>query len=249
MHQEKIHSLSPQELQFFTEAQDYLQAHPELMTELSTQGIFALLLEKGLEARQNGNYGIAACVVVRDQGQEIIVFGQNSLISEENPHGHAEMNAMKDSHILIQNPDQLRSFIQAGKAIYRKNPAATTPEKIIYTTLEPCPMCTVGSAVNGGINRVVIGEPDELAGALSPERLSNLAPLWKQIAEGQGLEVEFCQNEDSVGEYYVPIELQRHLSVLFFQTREKLDQHLSEHGFIDLFKLIAIARLQIDLDE
>jgi len=71
-----------------------------------------------------------------------------------------------------------------------------------------------------------MGVPDDFAGALAPERLANLAPLWKQIAEGQGLQVTFCQNEDEQASHYVPAELQRHLLNLFFQTREKLDDHL-----------------------
>jgi len=36
---------------------------------------------------------------------------------------------------------------------------------------------------------VVIGVADDFAGALAPERLNNLAPLWKQIADVQNLQL------------------------------------------------------------
>jgi hypothetical protein len=102
-------------------------------------------------------------------------------------------------------------------------------------------MCTVGACINGGVNEVVMGVPDDFAGGLAPDRLANLAPLWKQIADGQGLAVTFCQNEDEHAPNYIPVELQQHLLNLFFQTREKLDDHLKEHGFIDFSKLLMIA--------
>jgi len=84
---------------------------------------------------------------------------------------------------------------------------------------------------------VVIGVADDFAGALAPERLNNLAPLWKQIADGQNLQVAFSQNTHDQEKYFVPAELQKHLVNLFFQTKQNLDKHLEEHGFIDFSKL------------
>jgi len=136
--------LSPAETDFFTDAQSYLSANPKLQIEQSTQGMFALLLKQGIEARKKGNYGIAASLVVSGQGQEIVVCGQNTLISEENPHGHAEMNAVKNARLIMQNPDQLTQAVKQGQAIIRPNSEATEFRKTLCTTLEPCPMCTVG---------------------------------------------------------------------------------------------------------
>lgn len=38
----------------------------------------------------------------------------------------------------------------------------------------------------------------------------------------------------------MPAELQKHLVNLFFQTKQNLDKHLEEHGFIDFSKLLML---------
>lgn len=224
---------------FINRVQSYLNREKSNNTlQYSPQEYFTMLLQKGLETRMNGNYGIAAAYIVRSNGVEIIFFGPNSIISEGNPHGHAEMNATKGAVSLLQIPDdQRQSYLEqeeaAGHLIVRKAPH-TDFETVLYTTLEPCPMCTVGAVINSGVQNVVVGTEDVFAGQLEQTRLSAMAPLWKQMADTQGLNVTFAQSqtpEDS--NTFVPVELLNLLNDLFFQTKEPLDARLSQNAFLD----------------
>lgn len=92
-------------------------------------------------ARQGYDEGgcpIGGVIVDNDTG-EILGQGRNSLVQEGNPILHGEMSALRD----------------AGRRANRHN---TT----MYTTLQPCFMCT-GAIVQFGIPRVVIGDSTNAA--------------------------------------------------------------------------------------
>jgi cytosine/creatinine deaminase len=80
-----------------------------------------------------GGCPIGAVLVDNDTG-EVLGEGHNALVQEGNPIIHGEMAALRD----------------AGRPINRHN--AT-----MYTTLQPCFMCT-GAITQFGIPRVVIGD-------------------------------------------------------------------------------------------
>src|SRR5580704_7619524 len=73
-------------------------------------------------------------VIVDNESGDILGEGHNALVQEGNPIIHGEMAALRD----------------AGRLINRHN--AT-----MYTSLQPCFMCT-GAIVQFGIPRVVIGD-------------------------------------------------------------------------------------------
>jgi cytosine/creatinine deaminase len=90
-----------------------------------------------------GGCPIGAVLVDNNTG-EVLGEGHNALVQEGNPILHGEMAALRD----------------AGRLINRHN---TT----IYTTLQPCFMCT-GAIAQFGVPRVVIGDA---ANASSDETL------------------------------------------------------------------------------
>lgn len=228
------------------EAQAYMAEREGHIEEHSAEDYFTMLLERGLDAREQGNYGIAAAMVVRSGGTELIIFGQNDTVSAQNPLGHAEMNTVVTA-MKINNGgiDALKALSAEGQVIVRNAPH-TDDETFLVTTLEPCPMCTVGAAINAKAKKVLVGTPDAPGGQLEKSRLEALSPVWQDLAEKQQLEAVFAQSDDPAElATYLPSELQGLLLRLFFETKEPIDQHLGEKGFLPLLDLVAIAQLAL----
>jgi hypothetical protein len=99
---------------------------------------------------------------------------------------------------------------------------------LFSTTLEPCPMCTT-AILNSRIGKVIIAAPDEDGGALAPERLRRLPPIWPKLAASQGLRVAFT-SEDAEGDpdTYVPGALSDLLVQAFLDTKEARDARLEK---------------------
>ncbi len=82
-------------------------------------------------------------VIVKDG--EIIATGRNTRERDNNPLGHAEINA------IIKASEKLCSW--------------HLDECTIYVTLEPCPMCA-GAILQARLSKVVFGAYDEKSGAV-----------------------------------------------------------------------------------
>jgi tRNA(Arg) A34 adenosine deaminase TadA len=201
----------------------------------STAEYFAILLARAVRAVERGDYGIAAAVVIRSEVTEVVSLGLNSLITRRDPAGHAEMNAL---HRLVElegdGPDRPRVQAWEGvadalddRADLLVRPAPSGQSGIsVYATLEPCPMCTVG-LINAGATRIVIAIRDPVAGALAPERLERLAPLWPSIARGRDMQIEFVTPQGALS---LPPSLHAGLEAAFAGSRAVLDRLLRERG-------------------
>lgn len=83
-----------------------------------------LALEEAEKALNDNTYPVGAIIV--DENQNIIAKGRNKVHPQQDATAHAEIDAIRN----------------AGKSIFR---AKINHEKFtIYTSLEPCPMCTGG---------------------------------------------------------------------------------------------------------
>ena len=98
-------------------------------------------LDLALEAERRGEVPVGALVVIDN---EMAGEGWNRPIAANDPTAHAEITALR----------------QAARAVgnYR------LPGAILYTTLEPCPMCA-GAMLHARIARVVFAAPDPRSGA------------------------------------------------------------------------------------
>lgn len=92
------------------------------------------------EGAQLGEVPVGAVVV---QNGEVIGRGFNCPISRHDPSAHAEMVAIRDAALTVNN--------------YR------LPGSTLYVTLEPCSMCA-GLIVHSRIQRVVYGATEPKAG-------------------------------------------------------------------------------------
>lgn len=202
---------------------------------LATNDYFALLRDHALLAGEQGNYAISAALVIRTGGIEVVTVGANTVFGSSDPSGHAEMNAIRLAHELGAQGPTPGSPSERG-VIVRRAPH-TEREAILYTTLEPCPMCTV-CIITAGIEQVVIAAEDPPSGSLSPERLHSLPPLWYELAHALGLRVTFCQSTDptEMGSYLSPA-LHKELIEIFLMSRERLDRTLGTDGVLDLDKI------------
>lgn len=93
-----------------------------------------LALEEAEKALNENTYPVGAIIV--DENQNIISRGRNRVHSHQDTTAHAEIDAIRN----------------AGKSIFK---AKVNCEKFtIYTSLEPCPMCT-GGILFANIKKVV----------------------------------------------------------------------------------------------
>jgi tRNA(Arg) A34 adenosine deaminase TadA len=204
----------------------------------SAQEYFSILLRRARAAEAEGNYAIAAAATVCHQGLELLALAGNSLFAGHDPLGHAEANAIAALRGLAVAGDDLDAALTAGQAdgslLIRRAPDDRT-ESALYTTLEPCPMCTV-CIINAGIDRVVVAAEDPPSGSLAPERLGSLPALWPELAKG--LDVVWAQSEDPDSlDSYLPSLLRRELVEVFLDSRARLDGQLSRQGALDLHAL------------
>ncbi len=100
-----------------------------------------MAIEQAQLAAQSGEVPVGA-VLVRD-GQ-VIAKAFNQPIANHDPSAHAEMLALRDAALSLEN--------------YR------IPGSTLYVTLEPCAMCS-GAMLHARIDRVVYGAPDPKTGA------------------------------------------------------------------------------------
>lgn len=140
-----------------------------------------LALQEALEARDAGNLGVG-CVIVRDR--EVIARGRNEVTSLSDITAHAEMMAIRT----------VRATTNDSAASHR-----ATPEPlagcVLYTTIEPCPMCCWASCL-AGLSTIVFGAciaalRDPQYGAYSCESL--LALTGKHIMLVSGVLGELCR--------------------------------------------------------
>jgi tRNA(Arg) A34 adenosine deaminase TadA len=197
----------------------------------SAHDYFDLLFRGAKRAEAEGNYAIAAAATVRSGGVELVTLGTNTVFVDQNPTGHAEVNAIMGLRSVTVRATLGRGDERNRSIIIRPAPDRRTTSTL-YATLEPCPMCTV-CIINAGINRVVIASKDPPSGSLADQRLKALPTLWPELAKG--LEVVWAQSEQpSATDTFLPQSLRTELMELFSRSRTSLDDKLGRDGALDI---------------
>jgi tRNA(Arg) A34 adenosine deaminase TadA len=223
----------------------YIAQRLESVIPHSTEEYFTVILDRAVRASEVGDYGIGAALLLRADGVEVVTLGWSTMVTGHNPLGHAEIGAISQmkrflSAIRANRAQQhvgrwgdLRSVLSSSDRIFLRPAAADRPAVELFSSLEPCPMCTV-AIINAGIDRVLIALPDEPAGALGPGRLDKLPPLWPSLARAQGLEVKFAVSQlIQKSDTYLPPELVSLLHDAFWTTKEAVDSRLVDGVLFD----------------
>jgi tRNA(adenine34) deaminase len=184
-----------------------------------TELYFEILLEQARLAGVRGNYPIAAAVVVRREGDDHVYVASNAMFESNDPTAHAEITAIRHALHL----ERLTVAAETRERPRTVNPA-TRPHIVLYSTLEPCPMCAV-CALTAQVDQIVVAVPDSASGALSPDRVAGLAPIWTQLA--RGVDIRFCQSRDPTDQVtYLPSPLLDALEKLASHGRSLLDKRV-----------------------
>jgi cytosine deaminase len=125
---------------------------------------FALVvLEEALAAAGEGNYGIGACLVLKETG-EVVLRGRNRVFKPFH---------RKDRHAEI---DVLTEYGKTGRGA---GPAMN--RLVLFSSIEPCPMC-LGRIAASGVGEVFyLASDSESRMAYLRERRPG---VWKEIAGG-----------------------------------------------------------------
>ena len=124
------------------------------------------------KAESIGEVPVGACVVLNG---ELIGEGFNTPITDNDPSAHAELRAVKEAAVAVQN--------------YRLIDAT------LYVTLEPCSMCA-GMLVHARVKRVVFGAKDAKTGAAgSVMNLLQHPALNHQLEVVSGVLADECANK------------------------------------------------------
>lgn len=119
-----------------------LASSADTMFSEHDEAAMRMALAQAVLAREAGEVPVGAVVV--DASGRILGQGFNRTISGHDPTAHAEIVALRQAAVAVQN--------------YR------LPEASLYVTLEPCVMC-MGAMLHARLSRIVYGATDPKTGA------------------------------------------------------------------------------------
>ncbi|SRR6266566_145969 len=203
----------------------------ETAPKYSFQEYLGLATKQALTALREGNYGIGAVYVFRQKGTEYVIGGRNGLISRADTHLHAEQDAIDAIESLARG-----ETTYADRILSKREAPHEDTEKLLVTSLEPCPMCCA-RILTHKLDIVYIGSPDELGGAMLGGREMGLPPLWINLSREERLQVVTPNTDDPTSPAYVN---QEHLGLpleIFLSTREHIDAIMRTKGLADIHTL------------
>jgi tRNA(adenine34) deaminase len=126
-------------------------------------------LQEAIFAKREGSGGIGACLV-RESTGEIIARGHNRQYS---PHFRSDLHAEMD---LMNRHEDTVKVLREGDRDPRR-----TDGLVLYSSMEPCPMCTT-RIINTGVKKTYYAAED-LDGGMA-HKINDLPPYWRRAAEG-----------------------------------------------------------------
>lgn len=131
-----------------------------------------ITLHEAVAAVKEGNFGVGA-VLIRKNG-EIIQRGHNHLFKPYfRSDLHAEMDVMTKFEERFKDIENLEEFI-------------------LFSSLEPCPMC-FARLIMSGVKKVYYAAIDKSGGMV--HRLDDMSPEFKELAQRQEFALAQCSPE------------------------------------------------------
>lgn len=169
---------------------------------------FCESISEAIKAAELGNYAIGAAIT--NNSGEILASRGNHVFDANDPFSHV-------GHAEIRTLARLNEKIITGKL----------PQDIsnltLYTSLEPCMMCTGAIITSSRISKVISASADPLGAFISshPEVLDSI-PVWREILNNRGLKFEMYKQESELCKRVVKLA-----QGLFESSRIQLDRALS----------------------
>ena len=143
-----------------------------------------VVLKEALIAVGERNGPIGACLV-RESDGNIIEKGRNRQFEPYfRSHAHAEMDLLDRYEERMQAPGPLSG--PGG------NPRRIYEGLVLYSSLEPCPMCMT-RILNAGIDKIYYLATDDTGGMAT--RINALPPFWRELAQGRVIAPAECSPE------------------------------------------------------
>jgi tRNA(adenine34) deaminase len=128
-------------------------------------------IEESLAAFKEGNYAVGVCLV---KDSEVVVRGHNRVYY---PYFRSDLHGEMD--VMTQFEDT-----------YQNAPDVDQYE--LFTSLEPCAMCTI-RLITAGVGKVFYASLDEESGMMAT--MDRLTPVWVEMAQRQEFGVADCSSE------------------------------------------------------
>ena len=141
-------------------------------------------VKEAVSGRKTRNGGIGACLVSTEKN-EIVERAYNE---QYVPHFRSDLHA--EMVLLNRYEDRMRiirSFEDAHNAV--SNPREHMKGIILYTSVEPCPMC-MARIINSGIKKIYYAAADDSGGM--GHRIENFPAFWQGMAQGVSVEPARC---------------------------------------------------------
>lgn len=142
-------------------------------------------VQEAITAMREGNGGIGACLV-REATGEIVERGHNR---QYEPYFRSDLHAEMDLLTRYEERVKARKGRVAGTPSVEQRKIAGL---VLYTSLEPCPMC-LSRIINMGIRKVYWAAADPEGGM--GHKVRSLPPFWRDRASGQLFEPARCSAE------------------------------------------------------
>ncbi len=143
-------------------------------------------VREGLKGAKERNGGIGACLVRKSTGEVIEQAHNRQYVPYFRSDLHAEMDLL----------DRYEEKMKLTRSSDPNNPTFRNPRNmkgiVLYTSLEPCPMC-ITRIINSGVKEVYYAATDEEGGMA--QRFDNLPPSWKRMGEGMVIKPARCSPE------------------------------------------------------
>lgn len=131
-----------------------------------------ITLHEAIDAAKEGNFGVGA-VLVGGNG-EVIQRGHNHVFSPYfRSDLHAEMDVMTKFEERFRDIETMRGFV-------------------LFTSVEPCPMCFLRLIISG-VEKVYYATVDKDGGMV--QRFEYIPPEWKELASRQEFALAQCSPE------------------------------------------------------
>jgi tRNA(Arg) A34 adenosine deaminase TadA len=147
-------------LRNYARIRPYVDACEERIVLVNFEKMMQLAVEEARLSRQDGNKGYGAVV---GMGDRVIATAHDTATTDHDPSLHAELNAMRKAVLMLGN-DNLTGAI-------------------LYSTCEPCPMCS-SLAVWANLTTLVYGVSIEETAGLGKARIRVSAKLVAERAPG-----------------------------------------------------------------